>query len=80
MHQHQGLGIGIDRLVILMTNQHTIRYCSSTNASLKKPVVAADGFKWDRLRYTILEWVPVLNKMGFNTVGQKPPIPTRKFF
>ena len=62
-----GLGIGIDRLVMLMTNQSTIQevlFFPQMRPEKKTKVISADEF-------TALgvpaEWVPVLNKMGFKT-------------
>ena len=63
-----GLGIGIDRLVMLMTNQHTIQevlFFPQMRPEKKAKVVTADDF----IKIGVpAEWVPVLNKMGFNTV------------
>jgi lysyl-tRNA synthetase class 2 len=65
-----GLGIGIDRLVMLMTNQHTIQevlFFPQMRPEKKAKVVTADDF----IKIGVpAEWVPVLNKMGFNTVEE----------
>jgi lysyl-tRNA synthetase, class II len=65
-----GLGIGIDRLVMLMTNQSTIQevlFFPQMRPEKKAKVATADDF----INIGVpAEWVPVLNKMGFNTVDE----------
>ncbi|MDT3401884.1 lysine--tRNA ligase [Mucilaginibacter terrae] len=63
-----GLGIGIDRLVMLMTNQTTIQevlFFPQMRPEKKAKVVTIDDFVNIGVP---AEWVPVINKMGFNTV------------
>jgi len=63
-----GLGIGIDRLVMLMTNQSTIQevlFFPQMRPEKKAKTVTADDFIHIGVP---AEWVPVLNKMGFNTL------------
>ncbi|MBS7563451.1 lysine--tRNA ligase [Mucilaginibacter sp. Bleaf8] len=63
-----GLGIGIDRLVMLMTNQSTIQevlFFPQMRPEKKAKVVTIDDFVNIGVP---AEWVPVINKMGFNTV------------
>ncbi|MXV15915.1 lysine--tRNA ligase [Hufsiella ginkgonis] len=62
-----GLGIGIDRLVMLMTGQSTIQevlFFPQMRPEKKARVITANDF----LKIGVpAEWVPVLHKMGFNT-------------
>jgi lysyl-tRNA synthetase class 2 len=65
-----GLGIGIDRLVMLMTNQSTIQevlFFPQMRPEKKAKVVTVDDFVNVGVP---AEWVPVINKMGFNTVEE----------
>ncbi|GAB3925199.1 lysine--tRNA ligase [Mucilaginibacter myungsuensis] len=65
-----GLGVGIDRLVMLMTNQSTIQevlFFPQMRPEKKAKVVTVDDFV---AAGVAAEWVPVLNKMGFNTVEE----------
>lgn len=65
-----GLGIGIDRLVMLMTNQSTIQevlFFPQMRPEKKAKASSAEDF----IALGIpSEWVPVLNKMGFKTVEE----------
>lgn len=62
-----GLGIGIDRLVMLMTNQSNIQevlFFPQMRPEKKAKLVTAEDFVNIGVP---AEWVPVINKMGFNT-------------
>ena len=65
-----GLGIGIDRLVMLMTNQSTIQevlFFPQMRPEKKSKIATFDDF----LNAGIpLEWIQVLNKMGFNSMDE----------
>ena len=65
-----GLGIGIDRLVMLMTNQSTIQevlFFPQMRPEKKAKVFTADEF----IALGVpAEWVPVLNKMGYKTTEE----------
>src|ERR1700761_2506544 len=75
-----GLGIGIDRLVMLMTNQSTIQevlFFPQMRPEKKVKVATADDF----VKIGVpAEWVPVLNKMGFNTVAELKAANPNKVF
>ncbi|WP_374949253.1 lysine--tRNA ligase [Mucilaginibacter sp.] len=63
-----GLGIGIDRLVMLMTNQSTIQEVLFFPQMRPEKKVKAPSVE-DFVNIGVpIEWVPVLNKMGFNSV------------
>jgi lysyl-tRNA synthetase class 2 len=75
-----GLGIGIDRLVMLMTNQSTIQevlFFPQMRPEKKAKVATADDFVNIGVP---AEWVPVLNKMGFNTVEELKAANPNKVF
>ncbi len=65
-----GLGIGIDRLVMLMTNQTTIQevlFFPQMRPEKKAKIVTVEDFVNIGVPAV---WVPVLNKMGFNTIEE----------
>jgi lysyl-tRNA synthetase class 2 len=65
-----GLGIGIDRLVMLMTNQSTIQevlFFPQMRPEKKIKIASADDFIAIGIP---AEWIPVLNNMGFKSVEE----------
>ncbi|MDB5140038.1 MAG: Lysine--tRNA ligase [Mucilaginibacter sp.] len=75
-----GLGIGIDRFVMLMTNQSTIQevlFFPQMRPEKKAKAVTADDFVNIGVP---AEWVPVINKMGFNTVEELKAANPNKVF
>lgn len=75
-----GLGIGIDRLVMLMTNQSTIQevlFFPQMRPEKKLKVSSVDDFTAIGVPH---EWVPVLLKMGLNTVEELKAANPNKVF
>jgi lysyl-tRNA synthetase class 2 len=75
-----GLGIGIDRLVMMMTNQSTIQevlFFPQMRPERKSKIATLDDFVNIGIPP---EWVPVLNKMGFNTVEELKAANPNKVF
>ena len=75
-----GLGIGIDRLVMLMTNQSTIQevlFFPQMRPEKKTQISSSDDFEQIGVPK---DWVPVLQKMGFNTVEElQKAVPNKVF-
>jgi lysyl-tRNA synthetase class 2 len=75
-----GLGIGIDRFVMLMTNQSTIQevlFFPQMRPEKKAKVATAEDF----IKIGVpAEWVQVLNKMGFNTIEELKAANPNKVF
>ncbi|HEY8999773.1 MAG TPA: lysine--tRNA ligase [Mucilaginibacter sp.] len=75
-----GLGIGIDRFVMLMTNQHTIQevlFFPQMRPEKKAKIATIEDF----VKIGVpAEWVQVLNKMGFNTIEELKAANPNKVF
>jgi lysyl-tRNA synthetase class 2 len=71
-----GLGIGVDRLVMLMTNQTTIQEVLFFPQMRPESITVANikNEEQENLEFTQagvpIEWVPVLKKMGFDNLAQ----------
>ncbi len=75
-----GLGIGIDRLVMLMTNQSTIQevlFFPQMRPEKKLKVASLEDFEAIGVP---TEWAPVLLKMGFSTVEELKAANPNKVF
>ncbi|MGV3706557.1 MAG: lysine--tRNA ligase [Arcticibacter sp.] len=75
-----GLGIGIDRLVMLMTNQSTIQevlFFPQMRPEKKLKVASVSDYVAVGVPE---EWVPVLIKMGFNTIEELKAANPNKVF
>ncbi|RYY34940.1 MAG: lysine--tRNA ligase, partial [Sphingobacteriaceae bacterium] len=75
-----GLGVGIDRLVMMLTNQSTIQevlFFPQMRPEKKSKIATLDDFVNVGVPP---EWVPVLNKMGFNTIEELKAANPNKVF
>ncbi len=80
MPQCSGMGMGIDRLTMFMTDQPSIQdvLFFPTMRPEKKPTV--DGPEKYMEIGVPEEWVPVIQKMGYITVESLKKLPAGKFF
>lgn len=68
MPPNSGIGIGIDRLSMLMTNQHSIQDVLFF-PQMRPEKVAKNATDTDYIAQGVpIEWIPVLQKMGLNTI------------
>lgn len=80
MPPNSGVGIGIDRLAMLMTNQHSIQDVLFF-PQMRPEKVARQASQADYLAQGVpIEWVPVLQKMGLTTIeAMKAANPNKVF-
>jgi len=75
-----GMGIGIDRLTMLMTNQSSIQDVLFFPQMRPEKKAVKDSDEAYTAKGIPAEWVPVLQKMGFNTVASLANITPGKLF
>ncbi len=75
-----GMGIGIDRLTMLMTNQSSIQDVLFFPQMRPEKKAVKDSDEAYTAKGIPAEWVPVLQKMGFNTVASLANIAPGKLF
>ncbi len=75
-----GIGIGIDRLSMIMTNQPSIQeVLFFPQMRPEKKIAVSTSADFEAIGVPA-EWVPVLNKMGFNTVEELQAANPNKVF
>ena len=73
-----GIGIGIDRLVMLMTGQTTIQeVLLFPQMRLEKTMPKSTTAEWQALGVPA-EWVPVFNKAGYNLISDIKEVKAQK--
>ena len=73
-----GIGIGIDRLVMLMTGQTTIQEVLFFPQMRPEKVVKKDAASKYMELGIAEDWVPVIQKAGYNTVEEKKDVNPQK--
>lgn len=75
-----GMGMGIDRLTMFMTNQSSIQEVLFFPQMKPEKGVVKDGVEKYEAKGIPAEWVPVLQKMGFTTVDSLRKLSAGKLF
>jgi lysyl-tRNA synthetase class 2 len=75
-----GMGIGIDRLTMFMTNQPSIQDVLFFPQMKPEPKTRKDSAETFTKAGIPAEWVPVLEKMGLNTVASLKSLKAGKLF
>ena len=78
MHPTSGIGIGIDRLVMLMTGQTTIQEVLFFPQMRPEKVVKKDAASKYMELGIAEDWVPVIQKAGYNTVEEMKDVNPQK--
>jgi lysyl-tRNA synthetase class 2 len=80
MPNTSGMGMGIDRLTMFMTNQSSIQDVLFFPQMRPEKKVQKDSVEAYVAKGIPAEWVPVLQKMGFNTVASLASLSAGKLF
>lgn len=80
MPNTSGMGMGIDRLTMFMTNQSSIQDVLFFPQMRPEKKAQKDSVEAYTAKGIPAEWVPVLQKMGFNTVASLASLSAGKLF